>query len=342
LVAGRWQAAQKVPGITPTFDSEVTAASCGATGNCLIGGYYYDKAGKHAFLVPETRGAWRRALNVPGISELSTAPFSETTALSCLSAGTCVVGGYYGTSPGPGDADQLNDFVVSETNGAWAQPVTLTGAVLGVITSLSCSSAGNCAAALGVGDMPTGVGPAYDGPAVATERNRSWGPAVSVPGTTPGGKFESGATSVSCRANGDCVIGGSYSPVSSTGASTQAFVADEVNGTWRAAVTFSGIAKLNLGRVAQITSVACASAGNCVAGGGYLDRWNDSRPFLIMDSGGHWGAPITIPGLPVASTTYPASATINALSCPAIGRCDAAGLHFYSWKQREGFVVSQG
>jgi hypothetical protein len=41
-VAGRWQVAQKVSGITPVFDSEVTAASCGAAGNCLIGGYYSD------------------------------------------------------------------------------------------------------------------------------------------------------------------------------------------------------------------------------------------------------------------------------------------------------------
>jgi hypothetical protein len=277
-------------------------------------------------------------LNVPGISELSTVAFSATTALNCLSAGTCVVGGYYATSPGPGYADQLNDFIVSESNGVWARPVTLTGTILGIVTSLSCSSAGNCAAALGIGDVPTGVGPPYDGPAVATERSRSWGPAVPVPGTTPGGKFESGATSLSCRANGDCVIGGSYSP----GTSTQAFVATEVDGSWRAAVTFPGIAKLNAGRTAQVTSVACASAGNCVAGGSYLDRWNDSRPFLVMDSGGHWGAPITVPGLPVASTPFPASAAINAVSCPAIGRCDAAGVHYYSWKQQEAFVVSQG
>lgn len=32
----------------------------------------------------------------------------------------------------------------------------------------------------------------------------------------------------------------------------------------------------------------------------------------------------------------------SALSCPAISKCNAVGLYFYSWKQQEGFVVSQG
>ena len=332
-VAGTWQPAIRVPGITPDFDSQVTSASCGSAGNCLVGGYYSDKTGRHAFVLAEIRSAWRSAVGVPGVDTLSTAHFSATTALSCRSAGTCIAGGYYFASSSPGYSA---NFVVSEIKGVWSHPVTLMSTVLGtgMVTSLSCSSVGNCAAALGEGDL---LGSESLGPAVATERNGSWGPAMSVPGTLENSKFDTGATSVSCRANGACAIGGGYWK----GTAVQAFVASEVGGTWHAAIRFPQIAVLNRGRMAQVTSIACVSAGNCVADGNYLDQGNDSHAFLISQTQGRWGSPVPVPGVPVRSMLYPAGPVISAVACPAVGRCVAAGTYARGAVQ-EGFVVSQG
>jgi hypothetical protein len=48
----------------------------------------------------------------------------------------------------------------------------------------------------------------------------------------------------------------------------QAFVISEVNGTWAAAQAVVGTLSSSGG--AQVTSVSCASAGSCEAGGSYL------------------------------------------------------------------------
>src|SRR5262249_16448304 len=58
-----------------------------------------------------------------------------------------------------------------------------------------------------------------------------WGNAIEVPGTAAlnaGGTAV--VTSVSCPSAGNCTAGGQYADKS--GISAQAFVADEVNGTW--------------------------------------------------------------------------------------------------------------
>lgn len=336
-VAGEWQPATRVPGIRPVWDSQVTSASCVSAGNCLVGGYYSyqldsNTTGRHAFVLAEVRGRWRSAISVPGVDTLSTAHFAATTALTCLSAGTCVAGGYYFSSPGPGAAADGNDFIVSEIKGVWSHPVTLADTGEGTVTSLSCSSAGNCAAALGVGDLP-GFAPA--GPAVATERNGSWGPAISVPRTSENSKFDVGATSVSCPAKGACVTGGGYW----TGTAIQAFVVGEVRGRWQDAITFPRMARLNRGRDAQVTAIACASAGNCVAGGNYLDQDNNAHAFLISQTRGRWGSPVPVPGLPMFSTGAAFSALINAVACPAVSKCVAAGT--YMRGVQEGFVTSE-
>jgi len=42
-------------------------------------------------------------------------------------------------------------------------------------------------------------------------------------------------------------------------------------GTWRTAIEVPGLGPLNAGGDAELPSVSCGSAGNCAAGGTYLD-----------------------------------------------------------------------
>ncbi len=63
---------------------------------------------------------------------------------------------------------------------------------------------------------------------------------------------------------GNCGAGGYYKDSSGR---RQAFVVSQVNGTWGKAIEVPGSAALNPGGNAEITSVSCASAGECSAGG---------------------------------------------------------------------------
>jgi hypothetical protein len=64
----------------------------------------------------------------------------------------------------------------------------------------------------------------------------------------------------------------------------QAFVLNEVNGTWRTATEVPGTAALNTGGLAFIQSVSCTSAGKCSAGGGYTDSSGHRQAFVITES----------------------------------------------------------
>lgn len=334
---GTWSTAVEAPGIAsyaPTYNSEVTAASCVSAGNCLIGGYVYSASSQHAFILSQVGGAWGTATDVPGVQALNTGASAAATTVSCVASGACAVGGYFTTSQGQGQVPSQSNFVVSESHGAWGSPVILTGAVTGAIASLSCSSAGNCAAT-GGGDIPYTY-PTPVGAYVATEQNGSWSPAIRVPGTSSSSPFLTGAGTVSCGADGNCAVGGNYWD----GSAVEAFVATEAGGSWHTATAFPSIATLNKGREADITSVACASAGNCVAGGYYLDQENAQHAFLVTDVNGRWGIPVLLPGLSIAAGSG-SGAEVYSIACPAAGQCVGGGSYSISG-QHQGFVVSQG
>jgi hypothetical protein len=119
--------------------------------------------------------------------------------VSCASPGYCSAGGQY-------DYGGYNaPFLVSETNGVWGKATGVPGLVTrdAYLNSVSCASAGNCAA----GGQYDGAG---SGVFVASEKNGVWGHATT---TVPGlGSLGSpyGISSVSCPPAGNCVAGGNY------------------------------------------------------------------------------------------------------------------------------------
>ena len=131
---------------------------------------------------------------------------------------------------------------------------------LAAVSSVSCAAAGDCSAG---GSYAPGFGTL---PFVVTQANGTWGAASQVQGTTPPGiGGDDGVASVSCAAAGNCSAGGDYN----NAAGNQAFVVTQTNGTWGTAEEVLGTAALNTGGDAQVTSVSCAAAGQCSAGGYY-------------------------------------------------------------------------
>jgi hypothetical protein len=280
-VNGTWGTAKKVPG-TATLNTggfaAIASVSCASAGNCSAGGGYLDSSGSQAFVVSQVNGTWGTAKKVPGSAALNTGRTAAINAVSCASAGNCSAGGSYLDRSGHAQA-----FVVSQVNGIWgtAREVPGTAALNtgnDAINSVSCGSAGNCSAA-GYYRDSSGNRQAF----VVNEVNGTWRKANEVAAALNQGGGRAGALvlSVSCGSAGNCSAGGGYTDSSGR---FQAFVVNEVNGTWRAAKEVPGIATLNQGPEADLYSVSCASAGNCSAGGDYTDSSDHAQAFVVSQT----------------------------------------------------------
>jgi hypothetical protein len=199
-----------------------------------------------AFVADEVDGTWGDAIGVPGLTALGTGGLGEVLSVSCMSAGNCTAGGYYRVS-----SDNLQAFVVGEAGGTWGNAIEVPGSGtfntggLADVTSVSCMSAGNCAAG-GLVSIYSSSGDTSQ-PFVDNEVNGTWGEAIQVPGFPSAGTggVVAGTPAVSCGSAGNCVE------------ADAGFVASQVNGTWGEAIQVPGIVGL----------ASCPPTGGCTAAG---------------------------------------------------------------------------
>jgi hypothetical protein len=335
--AGTWHTAIEVPGLGSLNrggDAGLLSVSCGLAGNCAAGGFYTDGfRHSQALLVSERNGAWGKAIEVPGAGALNKGGDAFVRAVSCASAGNCAAGGGYHDG-----SVREQALVVSERNGTWGKAIEVPG--LGalnaggdaVVSSVSCASAGKCAAGGFYVD-----GPGHAQAWVASETNGIWHRAIEVPGS---GTLNKGGvavvSSVSCTSAGNCAAGGFYTDGS---VHAQALVASEKNGTWRTAIEVPRSGALNAGGNAQVASVSCASAGNCVAGGFYTDGSGHLQGFVVNRTNGTWRTAIEVPGL--GTLNKGGVAVVNSVSCRSAGNCAAGGPYKDGSGHLQAFVVSQ-
>ena len=327
---GRWGKAGTVPA---GGDGYVNSISCASAGNCLAvgadGAIY--TANFNAFFVEERAGHWGHRRPVPGLRALKHID-SEITAVACPSAGNCAIGGNLDDGSGL--------FVAGERNGRWGTATAMPG--LGAlnaggqadVNSVSCGSAGNCTA----GGYYTDRAHHRQG-FVAVERDGVWGTAIEVPGLAALNKGANeyvavGVSSVSCASAGSCAAAGGYADRRGHG---QGFVAVERNGRWGRAIRVPGLAALNTGGNADVSSVSCASAGNCAVGGYYTDRSHHRQGFVAVERNGRWGTAIEVPGLRALNAG--GSAEVGSLSCPSPGHCAAGGSFRGRSGHHQGFVT---
>jgi hypothetical protein len=165
-----------------------------------------------------------------------------------------------------------------------------------------------------------------------------WGKAIEVPGLARLSAGNGGVLAeVSCSSPGDCAAGGTYSPDASD--HSQAFVVSEKNGTWDKAIEVPGLAALNTGGEADLSSLSCGSAGNCAAGGSYQNSSGRVRAFVVSEKNGTWGKAMQVPGAAALSGAGGTS-SVGSVSCASAGNCTAGG--GYSRKlDDQAFVVSE-
>src|SRR5262249_6901773 len=139
------------------------------------------------------------------------------------------------------------------------------------------------------------------------------------------------ANSVSCGSAGSCSAGGG---ATDSRGFDQLMVVDEVNGAWHHAIEVPGSAALNKGDFAQISSVSCASAGNCSAGGWYMDTRSPFAPLVVSQVNGTLQPPIRVPG--IEALNQHVFGSVESVSCASAGNCSAGG-----WYADSAFAVSE-
>ena len=125
----------------------------------------------------------------------------------------------------------------------------------------------------------------------------------------------------------------------SAAASADAVAASLSSHLWGTAEEVPGTAALNQGGDAFITSLSCASAGNCSAGGSYLDSSRRQHAFVVSQINGTWGTAMELPG--TAALNQGGNAAITAVSCASAGTCSAGGSYADGSGHPQALVDSQ-
>jgi hypothetical protein len=319
--AGAWGRAIAVPGLAALNtggNAEVSVVSCASAGSCAAGGDYTDRRHNfQGFVASERRGRWGKAIGVPGLTALNKGRFANIDSVSCGAAGDCAAGGFYADR-----SHHQQGFVAVERHGRWGTAIGVPGLTalnkggLAEVFSVSCASAGSCAAGGYYSDRHGNLQGF-----VAVERHGAWGAAIEVPGLAALNKGQAQVGSVSCASAGSCAAGGVYdSRHASLG-----FVASERHGRWSEVMAVPGLAALNKGDDAGVGSVSCVSAGNCAAVGEYTDRRGIDLGFVVSERHGRWGKAIALPGLAALDTGADAAAVVPQVACASAGSCVVGG-----------------
>jgi hypothetical protein len=117
-------------------------------------------------------------------------------------------------------------------------------------------------------------------------------------------------------------------------------VVSKRNGRWQKAIEVPGLGALNEGglRGAGVSSVSCASPGNCAAGGSYYtDTTGHQQAFVVSERNGRWGIARKVAG----NLNIGGVASIDTVSCGSAGNCSAGGQYRDGKDNQQAFVISE-
>ena len=326
---GTWGATQSVAStLNAGGDAVATSVSCAAAGSCVVGGRYEDASqARHAFIVEETNGTWRNALEVAGGLDLGGGGVVDS--VNCPAIDACAIAGQYDTK-----THQTQAFLMTETNGAWTKAQEVAGALNvgfdGTIAQIACAAPGTCAVG---GSFETAQHTSQ--PFVDDETGGRWGAPVALTSHLHA-SVSSQITALSCSGAGSCTAAGDYSTSAGT---TLAFVASESASTWGPAVPVAPEVRSPAGTYAPVTSssvqsLACPATGFCEVGGQVATGSTGDQSYVAVEQPMGWGIAQSIaPGQNVGH-----DATVLSLSCAGIGQCVAGGRFTDSASHYQAFV----
>jgi len=316
--------------------SVLFSVSCAAAGDCAAVGTYTNNSGAgQGLLVNKDSGTWTPGAKAKLPADAGTPADPSLTSVSCAAAGDCAAVGTYTDNSG-----HLQHLLVDESSGTWAPSVKAKlPADAGTPPtnylrsySVSCGAAGNCAT---VGEYTDSSG--YQQGLLVNDSSGTWatGLKAKLPvdaATNP----DSGVTSVSCAAAGDCSAAGFYTDGSGT---EQGLLVNESSGTWATGLK----AKLPAGAATpaypDLTSVSCAAVGDCAAVGYYLDTAGRNNGLLLNESSGTWTTGVKAKLPPDAATAISPNPDLTSVSCATTQDCAAVGYYTDRSNNQQGLLL---
>jgi hypothetical protein len=318
-----------------TPGAAVESISCAAPGACVAGGAFENVSdATEAFVATMTGGVWAAATPVAYAGGQNATPDASVDAVSCAAAGECAAVGRYTDPAGDHPA-----FVRTMSGGSWsdATPVTFGAGVESAnpdarATAVSCPAVGECVAggrfSDGSGD-PRGF--------VVTMTSGGWGTAEPI--TFPAG-IESSPPSVyvrslSCGATGACAAGGDFA---NAGGGERAYVVSMTGGTWSTATPVT-MTVLGINPDANVRTIDCVTADECVAGGQLALTFGQQNAFVMTRTGGTWGAAQLVTFAPGVDAVTSDDRTVS-VACAVPGECVAGGSFLDADGNSPAFVVT--
>ena len=199
--------------------------------------------------------------------------------------------------------------------------------------AVSCPTITSCTAAGPFGHI------SLEGrPTVVTETAGAWGaptaialPSGGISGTSDPAQFNA----ISCGSVGNCLAVGDYP----TANGLLPMLAEESAGAWGAASSPALPSGGNSISKAALTGAWCASAGNCVVVGFYVNTSQGEQGFSATESSGTWGAAAVLPlgaGAPFILAPMALSCT-DVMDCTTVAvGLGATALTGYAWTETAG------
>ena len=173
-------------------------------------------------------------------------------------------------------------------------------------------------------------------PATALGTDHHQATAVEPPATTSVVQG-TGLYATACVAAGSCTAVGTFG---GPGRPLEPMAATQSHGRWSRAFPLALPAGAAAQPYAQVSGIACHSAGNCVAVGDYqYGRSGNTQAFIAIESHGAWARAFT-PRLPVNAAS-PVSALLEAVSCTSDGSCEAVGNYLDSSGNAQTMVLAK-
>ena len=314
-------------------DVSVNSVSCASAGNCTAVGSYTDSSGNlQGLLLTRAAGTWA-GVEAPLPAGAASDPIVLANSVSCASAGNCTAVGRYTDSSG-----NQQGLLLTQTRGTWRAvkaplPAGAAARPDVSVNSVSCASARTCTAVGSYADS------SRNQQGLLLTRTAGTWRAVKAP-LPAGAAAHSFVTlsSVSCASAGTCTAVGGYASSSGDilGLLLTRTTGTRTGGTWKAAK-----APLPAGAAANpfvmLSSVSCASAGNCTAVGNYIGSSGSLLGLLLTRTGGTWRA-VKAP-LPAGAAARP-DVSVNSVSCASARTCTAVGRYTGSSGNQQGLLLT--
>jgi hypothetical protein len=115
----------------------------------------------------------------------------------------------------------------------------------------------------------------------------------------------------------------------------------ESSGHWKAGVKakLPGLTATDPGTL--LTSVSCASPGNCSAVGYYFDASVYQQGVLLTETSGKWGPGVKVTLPKNGATSTSPNVNLNAVSCPSVGSCSTVGYYSDNSHREFGLVLNE-